>query len=123
MSRRTAVVAFVATVLTLAPWVPSQAAGEKPLRYVALGDSYSAASGVPPLDPTAPLRCARSAATYPHIIAARAGAGLADVTCAGAETRDYFKSQYDRGAPQLEALSERTQLVTMTIGGNNNNTF
>ena len=42
-----------------------------PLRYVALGDSYSAASGVLPPDPAAPLQCLRSIRNYPHVIAAR----------------------------------------------------
>ena len=43
-------------------------------RYVALGDSYSAASGVTPSDPTAPLLCLRSTRNYPHVIAAATGA-------------------------------------------------
>lgn len=102
--------------------LPSQAA-VRPLRYVALGDSYSAASGVLPPDPAAHPACARSTANYPHVIAARTGARLRDVTCGGADTRDYFHSQYKGVKPQLAALSKRTQLVTMTIGGNNNNTF
>jgi GDSL-like lipase/acylhydrolase family protein len=94
----------------------------KPLRYVALGDSYSAASGVLPLDPSSPF-CLRSTADYPHVIVQRTGARLTDVTCGGAETKDFRSSQYPGVAPQLEALGRRTQLVTMTIGGNDNNTF
>ena len=35
------------------------------LRYVALGDSYSAASGVLPPDPTAPPQCLRSISKLP----------------------------------------------------------
>jgi len=92
------------------------------LRYVALGDSYSAASGVRPPDPSSPL-CARSTANYPHVIAHRLGARLTDVTCGAAETKDFFSSQYPGVAPQLDALGRRTRLVTMTIGGNDNNTF
>jgi lysophospholipase L1-like esterase len=92
------------------------------LRYVALGDSYSAASGVLPPDPSSPL-CARSTANYPHVIAHRIGARLTDVTCGAAETQDFFSSQYPGVAPQLDALGRRTRLVTMTIGGNDNNTF
>ena len=52
-----------------------------PVRYVALGDSYSAASGVLPPDPSAPPNCMRSTANYPHVIAAATGAALTDVTC------------------------------------------
>ncbi len=92
------------------------------LRYVALGDSYSAASGVLPPDPTSPL-CARSTANYPHLIAHRIGARLTDVTCGAAQTKDFFSSQFPGVAPQLDALGRRTRLVTMTIGGNDNNTF
>jgi hypothetical protein len=109
----------VATVVAVNP--PTQAA-TGPLRYVALGASYSAASGVLPPDPTSPL-CARSTANYPHVIAGRIGARLTDVTCGGAETKDFAQSQSPGVAPQLDALGRRTQLVTMTIGGNDNNTF
>ncbi|MCF3961870.1 SGNH/GDSL hydrolase family protein [Streptomyces fuscigenes] len=94
-----------------------------PLPYVALGDSYSAGSGVLPLDPTAPLLCARSSADYPHVLAARTGARLTDVTCGGAETKDFAASQYPGVAPQLDALDGSTRLVTLTIGGNDSNTF
>jgi hypothetical protein len=124
MSRR-ALASFLAAAATMTTVVaasgPSQAA-KGPLRYVALGDSYSAASGVLPPDPSSPL-CARSTANYPHVIAAKTGASLTDVTCGAAETKDFFESQYPGVAPQLDAVRRRTQLVTMTIGGNDNNVF
>ena len=123
MHRRTLalLLAGAATVAAAALSTPSHAAAG-PLRYVALGDSYSAASGVLPPDPTSPL-CARSTSNYPHVIAAKTGAQLTDVTCGAAETKDFSTSQYPGVAPQLEAVHKRTQLVTMTIGGNDNNTF
>ena len=123
MHRRTlaSLLAGAATVAAVAAATPSQAS-PGPLRYVALGDSYSAASGVLPPDPTSPL-CARSTSNYPHVIAAKTGAQLTDVTCGAAETKDFSTSQYPGVAPQLDALHQRTQLVTMTIGGNDNNTF
>lgn len=93
-----------------------------PLRYVALGDSYSAASGVLPVDLSAP-QCLRSTRNYPQVIAARTGARLTDVTCGGAETADYFSSQYPGTRRQLDALSPRTRLVTQTIGGNDSGVF
>jgi hypothetical protein len=110
-----------AALVTGTAVTPTQAARGS-LRYVALGDSYSAASGVLPPDPTSPL-CARSTANYPHVIAKRTGATLTDVTCGAAETKDFRHSQYPGVAPQLDALHRDTQLVTMTIGGNDNNTF
>jgi lysophospholipase L1-like esterase len=100
----------------------AQAAGS-PLRYVALGDSYSAASGVLPPDLLAPPECLRSVRNYPHVIAAATGAQLKDVTCGAAETSHFFQSQYPGVAPQLEALKQDTQLVTMTIGGNDSGVF
>lgn len=102
---------------------PSSQAGTSSLRYVALGDSYSAASGVLPPDPEAPPACMRSTGNYPHILAAATGAQLTDVTCGAAETGDFFSSQYPGVAPQLDALDEDTQLVTMTIGGNDSGVF
>jgi lysophospholipase L1-like esterase len=94
-----------------------------PLNYVALGDSYSAASGNVPPDLTAPPQCLRSTVNYPHVIAGRLGARLTDVTCGAAETKDYSSSQYPGVAPQLDAVRPGTQLITMTIGGNDSSVF
>ena len=92
------------------------------LDYVALGDSYSAGSGVLPVDPTN-LLCLRSTANYPHVIADATGARLKDVTCGAARTADFRQAQYPGVAPQLDALGTGTDLVTLTIGGNDNSTF
>ena len=94
-----------------------------PLRYVALGDSYSAGSGVLPPDLKAPVECLRSSRNFAHVIASKVGAQLTDVTCGGADTTHFFAAQYQDAPPQLDALSKGTQLVTMTIGGNNNGVF
>lgn len=102
---------------------PGRQAPQAQQSYVAMGDSYSAASGVLPLDPDAALLCVRSSANYPHVLAARAGLALKDVTCGAAETKDFAGAQYPDVPPQLDALSSSTGLVTMTIGGNDNNTF
>jgi lysophospholipase L1-like esterase len=109
--------ALVATAVVAAP------AGAAPLRYVALGDSYSAASGVLPRDLTAPIQCLRSTRNYPHVLAGRIGAQLSDVTCGAADTGDYFAAQYPGVPPQLDAVHPDTQLVTQTIGGNDSNVF
>ncbi|MEV5014543.1 SGNH/GDSL hydrolase family protein [Streptomyces sp. NPDC053780] len=92
------------------------------LDYVALGDSYSAGSGVLPVDPTN-LLCLRSTANYPHVIADATGARLKDVTCGAAQTSHFTRAQYPGVAPQVNALSAGTDLVTLTIGGNDNSTF
>jgi lysophospholipase L1-like esterase len=112
----------LATLVCVLLGAPASVAAE-PLRYVALGDSYSAASGVLPPDPAAPPQCLRSTANYPHVMAAATGAQLTDVTCGAAETDDFFEPQYDGVAPQLAALGADTELVTMTIGGNDSGVF
>ncbi|MGW5327721.1 SGNH/GDSL hydrolase family protein [Streptomyces sp. NPDC004014] len=93
-----------------------------PLKYAALGDSYSAASGVLPVDLSSPL-CLRSTANYPHVLASRTGARLTDVTCGAAQTKDFTAAQYPGVAPQVNAVTADTDLVTLTIGGNDNGTF
>lgn len=125
MRRRTlasVLVAAAAATSLVAAVVPSSVAAA-PLRYVALGDSYSAASGVLPPDPTAPANCLRSTRNYPKVIAAKTGSSLVDVTCGAAETQHYFAAQYQNVPPQLDALKQDTQLVTMTIGGNDSGVF
>ena len=116
-------VSVLGATLLIALAAPAAQALASPLRYVALGDSYSAASGVLPLDLFAPPECLRSVRNYPHVIAADTGAQLKDVTCGAAETSDFFEAQYPGVAPQLNALSQETQLVTMTIGGNDSGVF
>lgn len=114
---------LVAAILAFAFVAQAAQAAASPLRYVALGDSYSAASGVLPPDATAPPECLRSILNYPHVIAGSTGAQLTDVTCGAAETKDFFEPQYSGVAPQLDAVRSDTQLVTMTIGGNDSNVF
>jgi lysophospholipase L1-like esterase len=126
MPRRAPLAVLLAALLvtTASPVAGGEVAqAERPLRYVAMGDSYSAASGVLPLDPTAPPQCLRSTRNYPHVVAEELGARLTDVTCGAAETADYRQEQYPGVAPQLDALGRRTELVTMTIGGNDNGVF
>jgi lysophospholipase L1-like esterase len=117
----TAIATLVVWALAIAG--PQAQAAPTGSPYVAVGDSYSAASGVLPPDPTAPFNCLRSSQNYPHVIAARTGAHLTDVTCGAADTSDFADPQYQNVPPQLDALSEGTRLVTMTIGGNDSNVF
>jgi lysophospholipase L1-like esterase len=119
--KRLAACVLAALVFVLIGAPSSQASS--PISYVALGDSYSAASGVLPPDPAAPPSCLRSTSNYPHVIAVATGAQLTDVTCGAAETKDFFTSQYSGIAPQLDAVGADTELVTMTIGGNDSGVF
>lgn len=115
-------VAVLGTLLALVFFAPA-ALGSTGLRYVALGDSYSAASGVLPPDLTAPPQCLRSTRNYPHVIARKIDARLTDVTCGAAETKDFFEPQWPGVPPQLDALTTDARLVTMTIGGNDSGVF
>ncbi len=119
--RRLAAVLIAALAVT-GVLVAAPAGASTALRYVALGDSYSAASGNVPPDLSSPL-CVRSTVNYPHVIAAAVHAQLTDVTCGAAETKDYTTSQYPGVAPQLDAVHADTQLITMTIGGNDSGVF
>jgi lysophospholipase L1-like esterase len=116
-----AVASVAATASTSQAQTPPAASA--PLRYVALGDSYSAASGVLPPDPTAAPQCLRSTRNYAHVIAAKIGSQLTDVTCGAANTSHYFTAQYPGVPRQLDAVKADTQLITMTIGGNDSNVF
>lgn len=126
MRARLAVVliALATGVAALAALAAPSAATAPSLRYVALGDSYSAASGVLPLEASASaVTCLRSSRNYPHVLASAIHASLTDVTCGAAETKDYFTAQHPDVAPQLDAVKSDTQLITMTIGGNDSGVF
>ncbi|WP_330271051.1 SGNH/GDSL hydrolase family protein [Lentzea sp. NBC_00516] len=86
------------------------------LDYVALGDSAAAGPLIPNQDPA--LWCLRSDRNYPRIAAKLLGAKLTDVTCSGAKTDDFAGRQFGFVAPQYDALKPTTDLVSITIGGN-----
>lgn len=76
--------------------------------YDALGDSYGSGFGVPPYED----ECGRSSAAYGHQIDGRMRIELDDfAACAGATTTSLEASQ-------LGALDGDTNLVTVSIGGN-----
>ncbi|GAA3392321.1 SGNH/GDSL hydrolase family protein [Cryptosporangium minutisporangium] len=104
-----------ATVLATVPMAAS-AAPPKPLKYVALGDSYAAAPLVPPADVTN-LACLRSLANYPHVAAKTLGARLTDVTCSGAKVGDLSGFQL-LTVPQLWAVPADADVISITMGGN-----
>lgn len=95
--------ALLAAVLTASP---AQAAAAK---YVALGDSYS--SGVGTREYLADDGCYRSRYAYPYKAAAEIGATLSFQACSGAKTADVLSKQ-------LGTLAADTNLVTISIGGN-----
>jgi lysophospholipase L1-like esterase len=91
-------------------------------RYVAFGDSYTAAPFVPLNDVA--HGCYRSSNNYPHLVAQTLHIeSLRDRSCTGAQTADLLGSQTtargERVPPQMAALSRSTDLVTIGLGANN----
>ena len=102
-------VALAALVLGLA--APAYAAGA---RYVALGDSYSSGVGAGNYIASSGS-CDRSPNAYSALWAnAHAPASYVSVACSGATTSDVLTNQ-------VSALSSSTTLVSITIGGNDEN--
>ncbi|MFB9907816.1 SGNH/GDSL hydrolase family protein [Allokutzneria oryzae] len=104
--------------LLLGTAVPARAAEQ--LEYVALGDSAAAGPWIPV---QVDLPCKRSDHNYPAVVAKSLGARLTDVSCSGAVTADLTSRGQNAKAPQLDALSGTTGLVTLTIGANDSGLF
>lgn len=89
--------------------------------YVAMGDSFAAAPGVP--EPALPRGCHKSTNNYPAVLARRlATNAFQDVTCSGATTDDVVNREQrtDHGLipRQLDMVGPPTDLITITIGAN-----
>ncbi|MGH3770095.1 MAG: SGNH/GDSL hydrolase family protein [Pseudonocardiaceae bacterium] len=120
---RRVVIAAAVTVLVLLG-VPATAAATpvgSPRHYVALGDSYASGPWIPE-QRADPVGCLRSTRNYPaRLAAALRIRDYTDVSCGGARTGDMMAPQPVRlglNPPQFDALRPDTDLVTLTIGGN-----
>ena len=128
-----AIAACSGAALLIIAGAPAIAAVPAGLNYVALGDSYSAGFGIEPFSMTSPFTatpstdlngCYQAGANYPHLVAASLGMLLTDQTCSGAVTANVTTTPQltDTGqtAPTVQdvALSTATDVVTITIGGN-----
>lgn len=92
--------------------------------YVALGDSYTAAPGVP--ESESESGCSRSSRNYPSLVAERLDLVLSDVSCSGADTLALVGSQETEQGPvppQLLAVVPGVEVVTMGMGGNDEGLF
>lgn len=89
-------------------------------RYVAMGSSYAAGAQIGPLVADSPRRCGRTQNNYAHLLAARIGLDLTDVSCGGATTA-HILGPWAELPPQIDAVTANTKLVTVTIGGNDLN--
>ncbi|MFT4394530.1 SGNH/GDSL hydrolase family protein [Gordonia lacunae] len=92
-------------------------------KHVNLGDSFSAGTGVSPLEADSPIYCQRSSKNYAHVVAEDEDYDLTDVSCAGADTGDFREAQHQGVPPQLDALDDDTDVVTLMIGGNDKQTY
>nr|NLI50753.1 SGNH/GDSL hydrolase family protein [Propionibacterium sp.] len=98
--------AALASTAAAAP-KPKPVVTASPVEYVALGDSYAAGVGAGSyLD-----SCYRSLKGYPGLIAAAGGYTLDFQACSGATVNDVQTKQ-------LGPLDDETDLVTITVGGN-----
>jgi lysophospholipase L1-like esterase len=100
--------------------VANGATAAGPLNYVAMGDSYSTVGKLTSVAHGSPPECGRDIDSYPFVVAHALAASLTDVACGGAVSASLTGSQYPGVPPQLVALSPSTDVVTITIGGNDN---
>ncbi|MEU4193634.1 SGNH/GDSL hydrolase family protein [Kribbella sp. NPDC026611] len=119
---------LAAACAALALLIPMGTANAAPrfTNYVALGDSYTSAPFVP-LPDLLSLGCARSYSNYPKQVAAMLHVQrFTDVSCGGADTTNMTQPQstiIGTAAPQFDALTPDTDLVTLGIGGNDFGVF
>ncbi|MFI5885683.1 SGNH/GDSL hydrolase family protein [Streptomyces sp. NPDC051554] len=101
-------------------------ASEPHAKYVAMGDSFSSGEGNPSFEAgsaTSTDKCHRSPVAYPRLLNSSLNLGaMAFVACSGAKTSNVLHGGSADGAwgesPQIDALSDDTEVVTITIGGN-----
>lgn len=112
---------------------PQIPADQPAAKYVAMGDSFSSGEGNPSFDPATDQdgvnECHRSPVAYPRLLQNNPSLNLAPtafVACSGATTNDVLGlpdgispvGKWNESA-QIDALSASTEVVTITIGGNN----
>lgn len=85
-----------------------------------MGSSFAAGPGLGPAEAGSPERCHRTTANYATLVAARLDLRLDDVSCGGATT-EHILGPWNELPPQISAVTSDTQLVTVTIGGNDLN--
>ncbi|MGA5086833.1 ricin-type beta-trefoil lectin domain protein [Streptomyces pseudogriseolus] len=101
---------------------PHSVAADAGTDYVAMGSSFAAGPGIPPLQSSdGASACGRSDVNYPSIVAREIGADLTDVSCSGATTAHVLRDPQGTRPPQIQAVTPDTRLVTITIGGNDVN--
>lgn len=110
------VVLIVGTIVQVVSAPAALAADQVPLNYVAMGSSYAAG----PDTSVTRTPCLRSSDNYPHRVAEARGMRLTDVSCTGATTANLVSRPQTAwtNTTQVSAVGPRTDLVTVTAGGN-----
>ncbi len=103
---------------------PDPEPGQQPgsfTSYVAMGDSAVAGPDITPNDRRSGI-CARSKKNWPALLAESLTIDeVRDVSCSGAVSADISEERVKPA--QIEALSAKTDLVTISIGGNDEGLF
>ena len=123
--RRVVLVAAAAVLGLLGlPTIGAAEVRSAPQHYVALGDSYASGPGIPE-QRADPIGCQRSTQNYPALLAQELRIrDYTDMSCGGARTDNMTAPQPVRPVhhpAQFDALRPDTDLVTITIGGNDIN--
>ena len=107
----------------LAAAAPATAVAHERCRTWRWGTPTPPARGSCRASPAAPPECGQSLANYPHLVAAALKLSLTDVSCSGAKTENFTVAQFPDQPPQFDALWPSTEVVTVGMGGNDNNLF
>ncbi len=111
--------ALTVTVTAAGAQSMADAATTAGLNYVAIGSSFAAGPGIPPVQPgSGAAACARSGNNYASLVTRDLGADLRDVSCSGATTANVLTTGQSGQPPQISGVTSSTTMVTATIGGN-----
>jgi len=86
-------------------------------RYVALGSSIASGYGIA----NQSTSCGRSDRDYGHLVAAKLGLNLTDVSCGAAVIPNVLDRAQGSAPPQIVAVTPDTKLITVSVGGNDIN--
>jgi lysophospholipase L1-like esterase len=111
-----AVLALVLALIVIV-YIQGRPSHDKP-QYVAMGSSFAAGPAITEHAENSLWLCARSRDNYAHQLARLRGLSLVDVTCSGATTKNILDHGQFMQPAQIEAVTAETELVTITIGGN-----
>ncbi len=115
-------IAAVVAGVAAAAMAPAASASASTLNIVALGDSSASGVGAGDYEPGTEGKCFHSANSYTADLVASLRAkgrtvSFTNVTCSGAAIPDLRRTFQDQ-PPQLDSLKRDTDIVTLTIGGN-----